>query len=260
MHDRDRFLMTLCLPRPQREAVFTLLALNIEISRIPETVSEAMIGHIRFAWWREALLEAEQGKVREHPVVQAVAGLMQSQALDSADFTPLLDARETQFETSGFKTLAALEEYAVATSSGLLFLCLKSNRQWQSEYKPAVRHLGIAWALVGMLRSLPYLAAQNRSPFPHDLFKKHGVLDIHDASDEEKYRAAIAVSLEMLDIAKAHFVQAQASMPAQPPKLLSVYTTATRHYCRMLEGKENSLLALPANAGRLWLPLKLLFT
>ena len=86
-NNRDHFLRCLFIPQDQREAFFCLYALNIELARIHTVVSEEMIGHIRYAWWFEAMEEIyETGKAKGQPVLQALEQLKLPQAL----VTPLI--------------------------------------------------------------------------------------------------------------------------------------------------------------------------
>lgn len=68
-HDRDRFLRCLFIAPASREAFFCLYALNLELARIPQMVSEEMIGHIRYAWWYEAI---EKGETKGQPLLEAM--------------------------------------------------------------------------------------------------------------------------------------------------------------------------------------------
>lgn len=62
--DRPRFLQSLFVPEGSRRGLLALCALDLELRRIPSLVSEEMIGHIRYAWWREALEGLYQGAAR----------------------------------------------------------------------------------------------------------------------------------------------------------------------------------------------------
>ena len=53
-HDRDRFRTVLFAPADRRDALFALYAFNFEVARIPETVSQPMLGQIRLKWWMDA--------------------------------------------------------------------------------------------------------------------------------------------------------------------------------------------------------------
>jgi phytoene/squalene synthetase len=87
VNDRDHFLRCLFIPEDQREAFFCLYALNIELARVHTVVSEEMIGHIRYAWWFEAVEEIyETGKAKGQPVLQALEQLKLPQSV----VTPLI--------------------------------------------------------------------------------------------------------------------------------------------------------------------------
>ena len=53
--DPDRYLLAMLAPENTRAALFSIYAFNTEIARIRESVSEALLGHIRLQWWRDAL-------------------------------------------------------------------------------------------------------------------------------------------------------------------------------------------------------------
>ena len=65
--DYDRYLSALFAPACRREALFALIAFNHEIARIPEAVSEPMLGRIRLQWWREVLEAVYAGRARPAP-------------------------------------------------------------------------------------------------------------------------------------------------------------------------------------------------
>jgi phytoene/squalene synthetase len=50
--DRDRYWSALFAPEPVRSHLLALYAFNVELSRIPAQVSEAMFGEVRLQWWR----------------------------------------------------------------------------------------------------------------------------------------------------------------------------------------------------------------
>lgn len=149
-HDHDRYLCALFAPASVREAWFTLFAFNHEIAAISETVSEEMIGYMRFAWWREALDEIYAGgSVRKHPVAEALAATLKTTPLPRPLFDAMLSAREENLGSTGFTDAAQWEAYFQATSSNLLALCAHA-----AALNPPseLNDLGIAWASIGMAR------------------------------------------------------------------------------------------------------------
>ncbi len=86
-HNPDRFLQAMFVSPPAREVVITLYALEMELSHVHGMVKEEMIGHIRYAWWQEAIEGLFDGKpARGHPVLESLkpyiaAGQVQKEAL-----------------------------------------------------------------------------------------------------------------------------------------------------------------------------------
>ena len=66
-HDYARYLQ--CAFVPHAYAYYALMA---ELAHIHDHVSEEMIGHIRYAWWREQLDQLGAAH-QQHPVLQALS-------------------------------------------------------------------------------------------------------------------------------------------------------------------------------------------
>ena len=86
----DHWLAAQFAPAAARDSLVALYAFALEIHRIPASVSEPPLGAIRQQWWREALDEVfGGGPVRAHPVVEALAAVLDRQ--DAATLRPLMD-------------------------------------------------------------------------------------------------------------------------------------------------------------------------
>lgn len=171
-HDPDRWLTALFAPDARRPALFALYAFNLEIARTAEQVSEAMLGAIRLQWWRETLEGIRAGKPRRHPVAEALhaAG---AAGWSEADFSALIDARERDLEPEPMADLPALLHYAEATSAPLLRLAGEAiGAPLDAETS---RYAGQAYALIGLLRAVPFHAAQQRVMMPADLLAGQGL-------------------------------------------------------------------------------------
>ena len=116
-YDHDRYLCTLFVPGAAREPVLALYAFNVEIARIREQIREPMMGQIRLQWWREVIEHASRGDLRKHPVAQALGATIRAHALPQEPFEAVLVARERDLENEQPESLAALEDYAQATSA-----------------------------------------------------------------------------------------------------------------------------------------------
>ena len=174
--DYDRYLSALFAPAGSREALFALIAFNHEIARIPEAVSEPMLGRIRLQWWREVLDAAYAGEpTRRHEVAVPLAEAIETCGLDRAPFEQLLDARESDLEAGGHPDIASLERYAAATGGALAALMLQASGTVAEPALGAARRVGTAWALIGTLRAVPHTAVQGRVTLPTDLLASAGI-------------------------------------------------------------------------------------
>ncbi len=177
-HDIDRYATALFAPAGARRALLALLAFNIEIARVREAVSEPMLGEIRLQWWREAIdgIYAGAGAAapRRHQVVAPLADAVARFGLSRAHFDRLIDARAFDLGDAPPAGMAALVDYAEATSSTLVWLGLEALAVTGEAAREAGRHVGIAWALTGLLRAAPFHARARRQYLPADLMTKEG--------------------------------------------------------------------------------------
>ena len=182
-HDRDRFQTALFAPAARREALFALYAFNCEIARVRERVTQPTLGRIRLEWWRESIAAAfETGPIRRHIVTEPLTGAIRDLGLTRAHFDRLIDARETDLDAGAPASLAALEDYAEAASARLIYLALEILGVRDPAARQAGFHVGIAYALAGLLRAMRYQARAGRQVIPTDLAARTGL-------DHEDYRA-----------------------------------------------------------------------
>jgi phytoene synthase len=167
--DHGRWLCALFAPEVIRRGLWTLLAFNAEIARTREVVREPMLGQIRLQWWREAVAEAYDGRVRAHQVMAPLADAIVRHRLPRARFETLLDGRLRDLDDQPFESLAALEEYAGATSGTLSLLMLDMLGVDDADARVAAGAIGTAWSLIGLVRATPRLAARRRLMLPRDL-------------------------------------------------------------------------------------------
>src|SRR5215510_9905005 len=92
--DPDRYLASLFAPHALRTELNVLYAFNYEVAKTAETVSQPIAGQIRLQWWRDRIAELYRGVAVEHPVVQALSGVIASRSLPRDLFDELIDARE----------------------------------------------------------------------------------------------------------------------------------------------------------------------
>lgn len=231
-HDPDRYLAGLFIPGPSRPLIFALYAFNHEMARLGEHSREPMLAAVRLQWWRETVEMAANGRPRELPVAVALAELFARAAPPLQLFSAMLDAREFDFAPETFSDLSALEAYCEATSSGLMKIAAHILGARADEY---LRHAGIAYALAGLLRSIPFHAVRRMVFLPRDLLAAEG-LDPESVYSRSGSRALGQILQRLGVCAKEHLAQANglaaprsARVAALPAALVGLYLKALTH-------------------------------
>jgi len=174
-HDKDRFTCAMFAPEPARTHLLALYAFNLELSKAREVVSEPLLGRIRLQWWRDTLDGLKSGKEPEGDVAKAFAQTIDQCGLARSAIDRLIDAREFDMEGVPPEDMAALVAYCEGTSSQLAQLALKIFAVEDPAAATAARHMGIAWALIGLARAVPFHARQGRVLLPRNLLKTAGI-------------------------------------------------------------------------------------
>ncbi|MBI1207961.1 MAG: squalene/phytoene synthase family protein [Azospirillum sp.] len=210
--DNDRYLVALFAPADRREAVFALGAFNLEIAKTREVVSEPVLGQIRLQWWRDAIEQIYQAEspaaIRRHEVIQPLAAAVAAHGLSRNHFERLIDARQADLGDQPPATLACLVNYAEVTAAPLIRLGLESLGVGDGAAHAAADHLGIAWALTGLLRAVPTHARQHRLCLPADRIAHHGVAPqrLFDLKPGDQLRSVVA---EVATAARDHLATAR---------------------------------------------------
>lgn len=160
-YDPDRFFTALFAPPAAREALFTLYAVNHELARAREAVSNPLAALIRLQWWREV---AEGARPR-HEVATPLGDALDRGALDAGDILAMIEGREA--EADPIETEDAFRAYVCAIAGGV---AVAAGRALGAEGTAldALRDLGSAYGIAGILRSVPALARQGRCVLPAD--------------------------------------------------------------------------------------------
>ncbi len=225
--DHDRFLCTLFAPPEARESLFALYAFNAEVARVREAVTEPLAGRIRLQWWRDVLEDIYGGgEGPPHQVARALAGAVRRHRLSRQPFERLLEAREFDLDDDAPADMAALLSYAEATSATLAGLSLEILEARDAAALEAGRHVGLAWALTGLLRAIPFHAAVRRVYLPATLSRAAGVDfgELFEGRPGPGLRTAVA---EVAEVARRHIEAARRHGPRVPRRALPALLPAT---------------------------------
>ena len=203
--DHDRFATAMFADPAARGALLSLYGLNAELAQIRQQVRDPMAGMIRLQWWREVIEGGRVDEARRHPVagpLQAAIGRCQ---LQLTLFERLLDARERDFDTVPFATTADWLAYGRDTSGALAELAAQAL----GDDAPGARAAGTAWALIGLLRSLPFHLAQGWLTLPQERMAAFGLHPDKVLAASAEQGAIAATVLALLDEVDSQLLQAR---------------------------------------------------
>lgn len=217
--DKDRFLAGLFVPERERRHLFALAAFNVEIARVRESISEPMPGEVRFQWWRDALMGTARGDVLAHPVAFALLDTLDQCRLPIKALLYMIDARTFDLYDDTMPNLNALEGYCGETASAmfqLAALCLAGGADPHTSR--AAGHAGVAYGLVGLMRSLPIHARRGQCYLPDDLMRHHGASreDVVNGRGTSNIQGVLSALRQQ---ARYHFGQAHVLMKDIHPSI-----------------------------------------
>jgi phytoene synthase len=220
--DPDRYFTALFAPEARRPHLFALYAFNSELARVRESVSEPGPGEIRLAWWREVFEGGRGEEAGAHPVASAMLQTIADNRLPREAFIRMTEARVFDLYDDPVPTLNDLEGYAGDTSSALIRLAsivLAEGREPGGA--EAAGHAGVAYAIIGLLRALPFQAQRGQVFLPAEVLARHGARrdDILHGEATDAVRATLA---DMRALARRHLEAARSAThgPESAPAFL----------------------------------------
>jgi phytoene synthase len=234
--DPDRWLASLFVPKPRRPPIHALLAFSLEIARVRDMVSEPLLGEIRFQWWRDALDADGHGDVAANQVAVALLDTLERFEVPAADLLALIDARLFDLYEDPMDRVEALETYAKATSSTLFRLAARIlNDDHAGTALEAADHAGIAYAVTGLLRSLPWHAAHGKTFVPRDILEKHQASG--DFAARRVTPQVLAALAELRQIARGHLESFYSRLFSLPERIRPAFlvTSLCEPYLRQME-------------------------
>lgn len=168
-NDSASYTMLYCLPPHLHDFHIAVRALNIELARIPDTVSHPTVGTMRMQFWRTAISSTLDGSPpRGQPITILLASALESLSNRTGSLRPpptmkswfnrLITARENRLTNPPFPTLSSLESYAESTYSTLLYLTLSALPLQSLTLDHLASHLGKSAGIIAILRGFPLIA------------------------------------------------------------------------------------------------------
>ncbi|KAG5979379.1 hypothetical protein E4U55_005233 [Claviceps digitariae] len=169
--DYEAHLIRRFVPRPVQDTYAALRTLNLELVRLPETVSNPAIGAIRIKFWQESLDKTFAGAPPREPICLLLHHALQSLEARAGTSTKnsikfwvsrLVKTREKHMVSRPYPNLSALEDYAENTYSTMMYATLASLPLRSMHIDHLASHIGKACGIIAVLRGIPVLAAPAR--------------------------------------------------------------------------------------------------
>ncbi|SPQ26178.1 37d60002-db6b-4d94-ad59-c76740ea2375 [Thermothielavioides terrestris] len=170
--DYEAYLIRHFIPHSARDAYDALRTLNLELARLPESVSNPTIGRLRTQFWRDAVNSTFAGNPPREPIsvlLQSAVGKLTARAGSSSAASlrfwllRLINTREKHLENKPFPSLAALEDYSENTYASLMYMTLAAIPLQSVHVDHLASHIGKACGIVATLRGIPVLAAPSQA-------------------------------------------------------------------------------------------------
>ena len=127
--DPDRLRAAVFADKEGRERLQLLYAFHYELAKVPELVSEPIVGQIRYQWWRDAIAEIYEGKlVRKHEIATPLAGVLKDYDVPRFWVDRLIDGRERDLDPQAICESGRGERLLPPNLRGLDANCRKAFR------------------------------------------------------------------------------------------------------------------------------------
>lgn len=172
--DFERYGATLFVAPEPRRGLLALYALNIELARIREQISQPLAGEIRLQWWNDLLAGTAHGGARGNPVAAELLRAIERYALPNELLVRMLDAHRFDLYDEPMPTVVELESYLQDTASALFRFGARVLGGGM-QYDELARHAGLAFGLCRIVEALPRHASRGQLYLPLDELGRAGV-------------------------------------------------------------------------------------
>jgi phytoene synthase len=243
--DRDRYVSDLYVPAQFRPHLFALHAFNGEIAKVRDVVSDPMLGEIRLQWWRDAV---QTGAGGGHPIASALNATIAKYRLPKDAFQRLIEARMFDLYDDPMPGLNDLEGYAGETSSALFQLAAIILAEGHDPgTADAAGHAGVAYAITGLMRSLPIHARRGQLYLPVSMIASRG-LDTRSLFAGRSSPELITLLADLRTIVRQHLAEAERDIHdlTLPVKAAFLPLALIRPYLDLMDRPEYDPFAAPA--------------
>ncbi len=246
------FYAFLCLPRPQREAIYAVYA----FCRIVDDAVD--LGHDReaqrreLAHWREEIARVYGGKP-EHPAAQRLQQALQLFPIPRAALEEIIAGVEMDLDHATYETFDALYPYCYRVASAVGLCCIEIFGYVDPRAREYAVNLGVALQLTNILRDVQADARAGRVYLPQEDLRRFGVTAGDLAAGRYTPEFVALMSFEAAR-AREYYERAWAALPRGDSRRLFAAEIMGQTYFALLRAMEQrrfrvfgQRVALPAH-------------
>jgi phytoene synthase len=226
------FYAFLCLPRPQREAIYAVYA----FCRIVDDAVD--VGHDRAAQRKE--LERWRGEIAlvfegrpEHPAAQRLQEAVRLFRIPREALNEIIAGVEMDLDRSTYETFEELYPYCYRVASAVGLCCIEIFGYTDTRARVYAVDLGVALQLTNIMRDVEPDAQAGRVYLPQEELKRFGVTG--DDLSAARYTPAFVRLMEhQAARARAYYERAWAALPRADARTLFAAEIMGRTYYALL--------------------------
>ena len=169
-YDHDRFVVLLFTPPSIQEDLFTLFAFFSELSKIPDSVLEPMMGALRYQWWSDQIMQFQTMSFTEQssPLSRSLKEIAERYSLSLPLFLSVIESREKELQNCPFLADQTFMNYIQESYGTIMAIAMKIVGGDEQAIKIA-EDIGTVMGIVSHLRYMTRRARKRHFHLPLDL-------------------------------------------------------------------------------------------
>jgi len=164
----------LFLPRPQREAIYTVYAFCRIVDDVVDLGRDPEVQRKELAHWRREVGRCYEG-TPEEPVAQRLAQVVRAYPIPRAALEEIINGVEMDLDRSAYETFEELYPYCYRVAGAVGLCCIEIFGYADPRARDYAVNLGVALQLTNILRDLQSDAQRGRIYLPQEDLRRFGV-------------------------------------------------------------------------------------
>ena len=227
------FYAFLCLPRPQREALYALYAFSRIVDDAVDVGQDRAAQRDELERWRAEIAQVFGGRP-EHPAAQRLQEAVKLFPIPRAALEEIIAGVEMDLERSTYKTFDELYPYCYRVASAVGLCCIEIFGYTDERARDYAVNLGVALQLTNIMRDVQPDALAGRVYLPQEDLERFGVTA--DDLAAGRYTANFTALMEhQVRRARGYYEAAWAALPRADEHSLFAAEIMGRTYFALLK-------------------------